>query len=104
MPASAPISAVADYVAMVALAQIDPQADTARFSTILNDFPAQGAPTRALQASLTDWDEAYLHGLYEAHADYRNGNMQRNAVSGEMAREAERSRRTRALTLSWLEP
>lgn len=52
---------LADYIAMVSLAQIDPDADTARYASILNvmDDP-EAAP------SLTNWDLTYLRGLYEA--------------------------------------
>ncbi|MGV3580553.1 hypothetical protein [Brevundimonas sp.] len=65
---------LADYVAFVALAQVDPEADTSGFPTVLNVFddPAS-AP------GLTDWDRAYLRGLYDS----------REGVSGATAREAE---------------
>ena len=56
--------ALADYVAMVALAQLDPEAETARYPTILNLF-AERSTVRAL----TDWDVAYLSGLYRAEPD-----------------------------------
>lgn len=51
---------LSDYVAMVTLAQIDPEADTARFETILNVF---NEPVGA--QGLTGWDMAYLRGLYD---------------------------------------
>lgn len=48
------------YLAMVAMAQIDPEADTSQFDTILNLFedPASAPP------GLSGWDRAYLEGLY----------------------------------------
>jgi len=48
------------YVAMVAMAQVDPGADTSEFDTILNlfDDPASAPP------GLSGWDRAYLEGLY----------------------------------------
>ena len=50
---------LADYLSMVALAQVDPQGDTSRFSTILNLFDdPEGSP------GLTGWDRAYLDALY----------------------------------------
>lgn len=50
---------LADYLSMVALAQIDPEGDTSRFSTILNLFDdPEGSP------GLTGWDRAYLDALY----------------------------------------
>ncbi|WP_051651191.1 hypothetical protein [Brevundimonas bacteroides] len=65
---------LADYIAFVALAQVDPEADTSGFPTVLNVFddPAS-AP------GLTDWDRAYLRGLYES--DER--------TAGAIGREAE---------------
>ncbi len=53
------------YVAMVAMAQVDPEADTRSFDTILNLFhdPA-AAPT-----GLSGWDEAYLEGLYDTGSE-----------------------------------
>jgi len=52
---------LADYIAMVTLAQIDPDADTGSYASILNVFDAPGSSD-----SLTDWDRAYLDGLYAA--------------------------------------
>lgn len=50
---------LADYLAMVALAQIDPRGDTSGFPTILNvvDDPAA-------TDSMTAWDLAFLEALY----------------------------------------
>jgi hypothetical protein len=63
--------ALGDYVAMAALAQLDPDADVSNQSSILNLFVSHDAATPGPTA-MTDWDLAYLHGLYDA---------QRNAVS-----------------------
>lgn len=52
---------LADYIAMVSLAQIDPDADTSGYASILNVFETPEASD-----SLTDWDRAYLGGLYAA--------------------------------------
>lgn len=52
---------LADYIAMVSLAQIDPGADTSSYASILNVFEAPG-----VSDSLTNWDRAYLGGLYAA--------------------------------------
>lgn len=50
---------LADYLSMVALAQVDPEGDTSRFSTILNLFDdPEGSP------GLSGWDRAYLDALY----------------------------------------
>lgn len=65
---------LADYIAMVSLAQIDPDADTGGYASILNVFSdPEGS------ASLTDWDQAFLGGLYSA---------ERNAAS-QVARRGE---------------
>lgn len=52
---------LADYVAMVAMAQIDAKAPTAGLPTVLNLFDdPRGTP------GLSDWDVAYLTALYKA--------------------------------------
>lgn len=58
---------LADYIAMVSLAQIDPTADTSAYASILNVF---SDPNSA--ASLTEWDKAYLEGLYDAQRTHKN--------------------------------
>lgn len=58
---------LADYIAMVSLAQIDPRADTSSYATILNVFSAAQD-----EASLTEWDKAYLDGLYRARRNQRD--------------------------------
>jgi hypothetical protein len=74
--------AVADYVAMVALAQIDPNADVSGLPTILNLFSPNGAdrPDR-----LTSWDYAYLEGLYTARRDARYARQQERQIAGAVA-------------------
>ncbi len=52
-----------DYVAMVALVQVDPAADTSRYETILNLFnDPQGID------GLSGWDLAYMQGIYTSRA------------------------------------
>jgi hypothetical protein len=72
---------LADYVAFVSLAQVDPDADTSGFATILNVFddPDQ---TR----TLTDWDKAYLRGLYETVRTRENFSSQRTEVVDSIVR------------------
>ncbi len=76
--------ALADYVAMVALSQVDPDADPSTLDSILNLFgdAASGAPS-----SLTEWDKAYLTGLYEAPRNARNSQQQETAISRSMERD-----------------
>lgn len=77
---------LADYIAMVSLAQIDPAADTSRYASILNVFDA---PETA--SGLTDWDMSYLTGLYgaERRRRFRAG---RSEVIGEIHRAHRRLR------------
>lgn len=74
---------LADYVSMVALSQVDPDADTNGLPTILNLFSdAAGRPT-----ALTDWDEAYLEGLYAARRNARNSRAQEGDIARRMGQE-----------------
>lgn len=71
--ANTPVSAWMDYVAFAALAQLNPDARTANYPTILNLFTqSSSTPT-----GLTAWDLAYLDGLYRA----RNENSDRQIAS-----------------------
>ncbi|MGD9966103.1 MAG: hypothetical protein AB7T59_06260 [Hyphomonadaceae bacterium] len=74
--------ALADYLAMVALAQINPGADTTEADSILNLF----ADTRAESAveALTTWDIAYLEGLYEARPNAWTARQQQADISRRM--------------------
>lgn len=58
---------LADYIAMVSLAQIDPTADTSGYASILNVFNDPGSAS-----NLTEWDKAYLDGLYDAQRTRKN--------------------------------
>jgi len=86
---------IADYIAMVALAQINPDASASGFDSILNVFedPMQ-------VAEMTAWDRAYLHGLYGAELSASNVGAQQSAVSRSMLR----TRRQALSTTSGQEP
>lgn len=71
-----------DYVAMIALSQIDLEADTASFDTVLNLF---NAPGRA--DTLTDWDRSYLTSLYGSYLNQRNPDAQAGEVGSSMTRD-----------------
>jgi hypothetical protein len=71
---------LADYVAFIALAQVDPEAETSSFSTILNLFDDPTTP------GLTEWDRAYLHGLYSSDDSARGANAREAALRREMVR------------------
>ncbi|MBN8608358.1 MAG: hypothetical protein J0L81_15685 [Caulobacterales bacterium] len=79
-------STLADYVAMAALAQIAPDADTSAAPTILSLFSDREAG-RTPPAALTDWDVAYLTGLYEAPRAARNSQAQEGAIARTMSEE-----------------
>lgn len=66
---------LADYIAMVSLAQIDPDADTRAYASILN---VMDDPTTA--DSLMDWDVAYLEGLYASEGDSLNRRANREEL------------------------
>jgi len=80
------IAALADYIAMVGLAQIEPEAKTDGVNTILNLFSdrAAGLPP---PDGLTDWDIAYLKGLYTARRDAPRGAAQERDVVRTMSDE-----------------
>lgn len=77
---------LADYLAMVGLAQIDPRAETEGVRTVLNLFSDREAGVEPA-AGLTDWDKAYLKGLYEAQRDVRRGASQEGQIASTISRE-----------------
>jgi hypothetical protein len=70
---------LADYLAVVSLAQIDPKADLADFDSILNLFSNPAA-----YSGLTDWDRSYLHALYTFDQE-RVLSAQHNEIVGRIA-------------------
>ncbi|WP_054110446.1 hypothetical protein [Brevundimonas sp. AAP58] len=71
-----------DYVGMVALAQIDPEADPSSYDTVLNLFDAP-----EVQRGLTAWDRSYLQAFYGAELNARAANQQGGEVSSSMYRD-----------------
>lgn len=59
------LSQLADYLALIALAQVEPDADYSGFDTVLNLFE----PDRAV-SGLTEWDLIYLRALYSGRPEY----------------------------------
>lgn len=76
------LSQLGDYIAMVSLAQIDPEADTSGFETVLNVFDSPSSVS-----GLSSWDRAYLEGLYGASWYRINQTSQVRAISDNIARE-----------------
>ncbi|MDQ3125246.1 MAG: hypothetical protein M3Q74_06525, partial [Pseudomonadota bacterium] len=81
---------LADYVALVALSQVDADAVTSAYPTILNlfDDPAS-APV-----GLTDWDRSYLTALYEHDQLRINRNSQVRAVAEAVTRDRRQAAET----------
>jgi hypothetical protein len=75
-------SAVADYVAFVSLAQINPSVSQLPFPSILNLFSAQDASLRP--TSMSGWDIDYLDGLYHATRAARNIGQQESDITQRM--------------------
>jgi hypothetical protein len=69
-----------DYLAVVSLAQIDPDADPSAFDSILNLFSNPAA-----YSGLTDWDRTYIRALYEYNQE-RIPQLQINDVVSRMAK------------------
>jgi hypothetical protein len=77
---AASLGQIADYIAMVALAQIDPEAQPTHPSILsLFDESADQAEM------LTRWDQAFLHGLYSADQNRADPNANRSTVAHAMA-------------------
>ncbi|HYC67843.1 hypothetical protein [Brevundimonas sp.] len=67
---------LAEYLAMVSLAQVDPDGDMTGYDTVLNLFAASTAP-----AGLTAWDRSYLEGLYQSRPDRIDPSGQARSVT-----------------------
>lgn len=80
------MSSLADYVAMVGLAQVDPEAEIAGVSSVLNLFKDRAAGVEPV-AAMTEWDKAYLKGLYGASRDARRGAEQEEDIARSMAKD-----------------
>lgn len=79
----AQLAALADYVALVALAQINPHAQTAEYPTILNLF--NGVQVNASgPTELTQWDQAFLDALYKSTRNASNQRAQQNEIARRM--------------------
>lgn len=82
----ASLQAISDYVAMVALAQIEENVVVGEVSSILNIFHDRDQG-RTPVGELTDWDKAFLKGLYTARLDAPDGATQRNSIVTRIERE-----------------
>ncbi|MCX7358262.1 MAG: hypothetical protein NT015_08990 [Alphaproteobacteria bacterium] len=77
------LATLADYVSFIALAQVNPNASTTDYPTIMNVFSGveanAGAPT-----SLTLWDTAFLDALYKADRNAINPATQQREIARRM--------------------
>lgn len=77
---------IADYSAMVAFSQVDPDADTEDYDSILSLFRRpQTTP------HITEWDMAYLKALYSAELNQSSATHQAGEIQGLMARDQKRA-------------
>jgi len=79
-------ASLADYIAMVGLAQIEPEAEITGTSTVLNLFADRAAGAEPVER-MTDWDKAYLKGLYAARRDVRRGDDQEEDITRSMVKD-----------------
>ena len=77
-------STLADYVAMVTLAQVNSGADLREFPSIMNMFASDGVDQTA---RMTDWDLDYLTALYETPGDAATANREANHIARNMLKK-----------------
>jgi len=77
------LGAIADYLAFAALADVGADADLSAFPSILNLFNPQAEHP----AALSDWDLAFLKGLYAAHLTSASGAMQYREIAAQMVKD-----------------
>ncbi|MFN3930657.1 MAG: hypothetical protein ACK4JY_02805 [Brevundimonas sp.] len=81
-------ASLGDYAAMIALAQIDPEASFAGQPTVLDLFSPTPAATE-----MTRWDLDYLTALYDAPVAWTNIRFQKQDIARRMVQiGAERTR------------
>lgn len=78
--------ALADYIAMVGLAQIDPGVDLGGAKSILGLFADRDRGADAADG-FTEWDAAYLLGLYNTNRDVVRGSHQEREIARAMLKQ-----------------
>lgn len=78
-------ASLSDYVAMVAMSQVDADADTRDFPTILNLFAGNSGDRTA---RLTQWDLDYLTALYETSGDASSPGREANHIARKMLQQS----------------
>ena len=82
---SVSFASLADYVSLVALAQVDPQIDARGYDSVFNLFVANASRTQRM----TDWDLAYLRALYAMRGDAASPDRQQREIAFALRRELE---------------
>ena len=80
-------AALCDYVSMVALAQIDPDADVTALPSILTLFHDRDEG-KSLPTALTQWDLSYLKALYDVRTNFERASRIKGEISDEMKQTA----------------
>ncbi|RZJ29535.1 MAG: hypothetical protein EON85_06755 [Brevundimonas sp.] len=83
--AGASFQQLGDYIGMVAMAQIDADAETGAYDTVLNLFE----PGHVVDG-VTDWDMSYLSALYGAELNRRLASDQAGEIASTMFRDQRR--------------
>jgi hypothetical protein len=81
---SASPGALADYLSMAALVQLNPNADLRSFPSILNLF-AEAPENEPAARAMTDWDIAYLRSFYDSTRDAASLRQQNSEIARRMA-------------------
>lgn len=84
--AAAPFPAMADYLALVSLAQVNPDVrfdDTPSVLALWSDIAAGRVPV----SGWTEWDKGYLEGLYGAPRYAKSSNLQESAITNSMTED-----------------
>ncbi|WP_296816494.1 hypothetical protein [Brevundimonas sp.] len=82
---SVSFASLADYVSMIALAQVDAQIDARAYDSVFNLFAENGSRTQRM----TDWDLAYLRALYAMRGDAASPDRQQREIAFALRRELE---------------
>ena len=78
--------ALADYITMIGLAQIEPDADLGGARSIIGLFADRDSGAEPARG-LTEWDAAYLLGLYSANRDVVRGSRQERDIARRMLQQ-----------------
>lgn len=74
------LASLADYLAMVSLAQLQPSIETAAYPSVLNLFSRNNQSV----TGMTNWDIAYLDGLYRAPRNAYSSRQQQGRIADSM--------------------